>query len=134
AALTTDYTIETSPVVITAGSTTTTITITVINNNTYEGDETVIVDMGVPTNSDKGATSQHTLTITDEGDRATVQFTASTQSGTEDTAGTLTITCQLSDAADVDVTIPYTVNGSSTAALTTDYTIEASPVVITAGT
>ena len=61
----TDYTITNSPVTIPSGQTETTIDITVVNDTDVEGDETVIVTMGTPTNATQGATTQHTATITD---------------------------------------------------------------------
>jgi hypothetical protein len=62
----TDYSITASPVTITAGNLTTTITITLSNDLIYEGNETVIVTMGTPTNATQGATTVHTATITED--------------------------------------------------------------------
>jgi hypothetical protein len=62
----TDYSISSSPVTISAGNLTTTITITITNDVIYEGNETVIVTMGTPTNANQGATIVHTATITDD--------------------------------------------------------------------
>jgi hypothetical protein len=44
----------------------------------------------------------------------------------------MTITAQLSAISGQDVTVPFTVNGSSTATLTTDYSINGSPITISA--
>ena len=44
----TDYTITSSPITIAAGSTMETITITIVADDFYEGNETVIVTMGTP--------------------------------------------------------------------------------------
>ncbi|MFA6132258.1 MAG: Calx-beta domain-containing protein [Patescibacteria group bacterium] len=60
----------------------------------------------------------------------TVNWTSDSQTGAE-SAGTLTITAQLLFSYALDVTIPYTITGTATA--TSDYTITASPLVITAG-
>ncbi|MCB2181050.1 MAG: hypothetical protein KQH63_03365 [Desulfobulbaceae bacterium] len=131
----TDYSITASPVTITAGNTSVDITVTIATDSDVEGDETVVVDMGSPTNATQGATTTHMLTITDD-DAAplpTVSFTASSQS-TADESGTATITVELSAVSGSDVTIPFTINGSSTAdGGATDYSITASPVTITAG-
>ena len=62
----TDYSITASPLTITAGNTTADITVTITNDPDIESDETVIVDMGSPTNATQGTTIQHTLTITDD--------------------------------------------------------------------
>ena len=58
-----DYTITASPLTIAAGSTTGTITVTVVADAVAEPDETVIVTMGAPTNATLGATTVHTLTV-----------------------------------------------------------------------
>jgi hypothetical protein len=58
-----DYSITASPVTIAAGSTTTTVTITPIDDATVEPDETVILTMGVPTNASASGTTVHTATI-----------------------------------------------------------------------
>ncbi|MFA4815187.1 MAG: Calx-beta domain-containing protein [Candidatus Gracilibacteria bacterium] len=76
------------------------------------------------------------LNSTDSGHNLNWQFqpvvtwSAASQSGAE-SAGTMTVTANLSYAYASDVTIPYTITGTATA--TTDYTITASPLVITAG-
>ena len=125
-----DYTITASPVTITAGQTTTDITITVVNDTLDEANETVIVTMGTPTNATKGATDEHTATITDNDATPSVQFTSASQSEAED-VGTMTITAQLSAVSGQAVSVPFTVSGTATG--TDDYTITASPVTITAG-
>ncbi len=53
----TDYTITASPLTITAGTTTADITLTVVDDALVEGDETVVVDMGTPTNATTGVTT-----------------------------------------------------------------------------
>jgi hypothetical protein len=61
-----DYTITASPLTINAGSTSADITITVNNDSIDEADETVVVNMGTPTNATLGATTSHTATIQDD--------------------------------------------------------------------
>jgi hypothetical protein len=65
ATLTTDYSITSSPITIPAGSTTATITITIVSDGTPESNETVILTMGTPTNASLGAITVHLATITD---------------------------------------------------------------------
>jgi trimeric autotransporter adhesin len=71
-----DFTITASPLTITAGNTSATITVTVVADGVAEGDETVIVTLGTPTNATLGATTVHTLTITGggAGGNVTVDF------------------------------------------------------------
>ncbi|RJR16407.1 MAG: hypothetical protein C4581_09960, partial [Nitrospiraceae bacterium] len=129
----TDYSITASPIVITAGNTTADITITIAADSLDEDNETVIIDMGTPTNAVNGAVTTHTLTITDDDPEPTVTFTSASQA-TADESGTATITAQLSAVSSKNVTVPFTVSGSSTATGGgTDYSITASPITITAG-
>ncbi|MFA6027570.1 MAG: Calx-beta domain-containing protein [Patescibacteria group bacterium] len=127
----TDYSITASPITITAGNTTADITVTITNDTLDEDDETVIVTMGDPTNGIKGATIEHTGTITDNDSAPTVTFTSALQSGAEN-VGTMTITAELSTASGKNVSIPYTIAGTATGS-GTDYSITASPISITAG-
>ncbi|MCA9047661.1 MAG: S8 family serine peptidase, partial [Planctomycetaceae bacterium] len=62
----------------------------------------------------------------------TVTFTTAGQSGSEN-VGTMTVTVTLSDAVGTDVTIPFTLGGTAENGTAKDYTVTASPVVITAG-
>lgn len=65
----TDYTDTSAGVIsIPAGSTSgsATITLPLTNDVLLEGAETVIVNMGVPTNALAGTTTTHTLTINDD--------------------------------------------------------------------
>ena len=126
-----DYTITASPITIPAGSTTGTVTVTIVDDAIYEiTDETVIVTMGTPTNAIKGATTVHTLTITENDPPLTVTFTSASQSKAE-IGDTATITAQLSATSSQTVTIPFTVTG--TAINPADYTITASPITIPSG-
>lgn len=129
----TDYSISSSPLSITAGSSSADITITIVSDTLDEHDETVIVTMGTPTNASQGATTTHTATITDDDASPSVSFTSSSQTSSGE-SGTMTITAQLSAVSGRDVSVPFSVNGSSTATGSgTDYSISSSPLSITAG-
>ena len=115
-----DYSITASPVTINAGLTQTTITISVDADSMDEPDETVIVDMGTPTNATQGATTQHTATITDDDDPPVVSFSAAPYTHNE-TPGSQTITVTLSAESGKVVTVNYaTADGTATAG--DDYT------------
>jgi hypothetical protein len=58
-----DYTITASPVTIPAGETSTTIIIAMKEDTDVEPDETVIVNLGTPTNATLGTPATYTLTI-----------------------------------------------------------------------
>ncbi|MEZ4818774.1 MAG: Calx-beta domain-containing protein, partial [Bdellovibrionota bacterium] len=127
-----DYSITASPITITAGNTTADITITIAADTLDENDETVIVTMGAPTNASAGTVTVHTATIVDDDATPTVQFTSASQTSTDET-DVLTITAQLSAASGLPVSVPFTINGASTAIDPDDYSITASPVIIPAG-
>lgn len=127
-----DYAISSSPLSISAGSLNATITVTIAADTTDEYDETVIVDMGSPTNATQGAITTHTVTITDDDDPPTIGFTTASQA-TGSESGTPTITASLSEASGKDITVPFTVNAGSTADDPDDYAISSSPLTISAG-
>jgi hypothetical protein len=127
-----DYTIAASPVMIPAGMTSGTIAINVKADTLDEANETVIVPLGTPTNATLGATTSETLTITDDDMGPTVALTSMGSSPNEGNSN-ITLTVQLSDISGQDVTVPFSIDASSTATSPADYTITASPVVIPAG-
>lgn len=61
----TDYTVSASPITIAAGETTQTITITFVEDDLEEDEETLVIAMDSPTNAVPGTTAEHTITITD---------------------------------------------------------------------
>lgn len=130
---TTDYTVSGASIVIPAGSLTGTGTVTAVQDVVDEPDETVVVDITGVTNGTEDGAQQAVVTITDDDVLPTVSFTAATQSGLENTVGTMQVTAQLSATYGAPVTVPYTVDAASTATQGTDYTITASPLVIPAG-
>ena len=91
-----DFTVPTSPVTIAAGSTSGSITVSTTNDVLFEGDETILVTLGTPTNANRSATAfSATGTISDdetvpklsirdvsvdEGDRAELIITSDTRS------------------------------------------------------
>ncbi len=134
----TDHSCAASSIVIAAGSTTNNYTCAVTRDALDENDETVIFDMttGSLINATAGATTTHTATITDDDSPPTVAF-AATGSVTEGTGGgttTITLTATLSAASSLAVTVPFTINGSSTASAGgVDHDCAASNITITAG-
>jgi large repetitive protein len=70
-----DYTLAASPLVFDPGVTSRTITVAIKNDAIDEPDEEIRLGLGVVVNATKGALAQHALTITDDGDPASiVQF------------------------------------------------------------
>jgi len=107
-----DYTISASPLTILAGASSAAITVTVVNDSLDESNETLILNLGTPTNALLGTTTQHTLTILDDDPTPTVQFSTVAQTVGE-AAGTVTIIVTLSAPSGILVAVPYTISGNA---------------------
>ncbi len=127
---TTDYGVATS-ITITQGSLTGTTNITAINDNIYEGSETVITDISTVTGggATEDGTQQVTITITDDEILPTVTLSASPTTILEN-GGTSTLTATLNNATFEDVTVNLIYSG--TAINATDYGV-ANSITISAG-
>ena len=114
----TDYSgLTSSPLTITAGNSSGTISFTVTSDAVDEGSgETVILTMGTPTNATLGSITTHTATITDDDGMPTISVLDA--SITEGDSGTSTVTIYVdlagSDASAIGVDYT-TVNGSAVA-------------------
>jgi len=84
-----DYLISTSSITIPAGSLTASIQVALTDDNDVEGDETVLVTLGTPTNATLGSQSSNTLTITDNDSEAPTSITLSSNSVTENATNVL---------------------------------------------
>ena len=127
-----DYTIDSSPVTIIAGSGQSKIEVTLIDDDLNEADETIVISLGTPTNANLGSPSVHTITIYDNDPEPQLFLTSSGQTVDED-VGVVTITAQLSAVSGQDVTVPFSLSGSAAVGVSFDYTIDASPVTIPSG-
>lgn len=72
----TDYSASSTSILIAVGQTSGSITITAIDDSSYEGGETVIVDISSVTNGTENGTQQVTLTITDDDSSPVVSIPA----------------------------------------------------------
>jgi hypothetical protein len=128
-----DFTLAaTTALVIPAGSLSANVIVNVKADSLDEANETVIVNLGTPTNGMLGATATTTLTIQDDDPTPTVAFTSMGSQPNENNSN-ITLTVQLSDISGQDVSVPFTIDAASTAADPADYTITMSPVTIGAG-
>ncbi len=129
-----DYTLANGTLTISTGNSNNTITIaSIVDDLLDETNETVIVTLSNPSNATLGANSEHTYTINDNDVMPSVTFSTSSQTSVNE-SGTITITAVLSALSGRDVTVPFTVNGLSTASGSNlDYSIESSPLVILTG-
>ncbi|MDM8568468.1 Calx-beta domain-containing protein, partial [Thiotrichales bacterium HSG1] len=125
----TDYT-KSDSIVIAAGTTSNTMTITGTNDALDEDNETAIVDISAVGNGTEHATPQRvTATITDDDDPPTV--TLSGGGAFAENTGTSTITATLSTVSGKDVTVALGFTGAATKG--TDYTASANSITISAG-
>jgi outer membrane protein OmpA-like peptidoglycan-associated protein len=125
-----DYTAGATSILIPAGSTSASATLTIVDDNVIEGDETVVVTLGTPVNATAGVVNVETITIIDNEGPVVASLSVASQSVPE-SAGLVTVTVQLSGPSAVPVSVPFTLGG--TASASTDYSIAASPLVIAAG-
>ena len=128
----TDYTLANGTLTISAGSTSGTITIAgIVDDSLDESNETVIVTLSNPSNATLGSDKVHTYTITDNDNAPVVDFNATSSSGAE-SVSSKDITVDLSAASAQDVTVDYAVTGTATGS-GTDYTLANGTLTISAG-
>jgi len=108
-----DYSLATSIVTIPAGSSGATFEVTLLNDSAYEGSETLVIQLGTPTNATLGAIASHTLTIGDDESIPEVSFSSASSTAAE-SAGTVTVTAQLNHGRAAPASVPYTVTGTAT--------------------
>lgn len=127
----TDYTIGTTSIVIPAGSSSATTTVTAIQDALDEANETVILNITAVTNGTESGTQVQTITITDDDATPTVTMAASPSSMSE-TGGTSTITVTLSAVSGRDVDVSFSFS-AGTAVENTDFSRSSFFATIPAG-
>ena len=126
-----DYSAGAGSIVITAGNTTGTTSISALDDAITEGDETVIIDITGVTNGTESGTQQETVTITDDESAPTVTLSTDLATITEAGLETSVITATLSNPSVSDVTVTLGYTGTATSG--SDYSAGAGSIVITAG-
>ena len=128
----TDYTLANGTATIAAGSTSTTITIAgIVDDSLDEANETVIITLSNPSNADPGTILVHTYTITDNDNAPVVDFSGTSSSDAE-SVSSAALTVDLSAVSAKDVTVDYAVTGTATGS-GTDYTLANGTLTINAG-
>lgn len=128
-----DYTVnDPSPVTVPPGTTAVDLNFSIAEGDGMEDDETLIIDLGSPTNANLGAISTQTITITEDTPTPEVSFERSSDSGDE-SGGSQEIGVVLNSGYTQDITVNYSVSGTATRGGGNDYTLDASPLVIPAG-
>jgi len=115
-----DYTLPGGTVTIPAGSFSTNIPITIINDNLAEPDETIVITLSNPVNATLGANTVHTFTIL-ANDTPSIQFSSLSSSGAENVSPA-NIQVELSNPSMFDVSINYTIINVGTAVPGVDFT------------
>jgi len=106
-----DHDLGNGEIIVLANETTGTTAFSVQNDDTVEGAETIIITLGSPVNAALGATTVHTVTITDNDNPG---FVVSPISGnTREEGGTATFTLALLSAPIADVSIAISSDDAS---------------------
>ncbi len=125
-----DYLLGGTSVTFLPGEGTKQITLTIIDDPNFEGDELIVLSLTNPIGAALGSPDQLTITITDDELEPVAEFPVTNVSIPEG-SGAIPLTVAISDLSATDVTITYQVTGSATDP--DDYSIDAPPLVITAG-
>ncbi len=113
-----DFTAVSDVVTLAPGEKSKTILVPIVNDNVNEGNETVNLLLNTATNATLGALKTSTLTIVDDdvaSPIASVQWSAATFN-TNESAGTATLTVQLSAPANALATVAYAVSADTASA------------------
>ena len=103
----TDYTLANGTLTINAGTTSGTITIaSIINDSLDEDNETVVLTLSNPSNATLGTDTVQTYTIADNDDARVVDFNTSSSTGAE-SVSSKAITVDLSAVSAKAVTVNY---------------------------
>ena len=135
-----DYTASLDNLTILAGSTTSnSITITSLDDGIYDDGETIDVDISSVSGGDsavESGTQQKTIVFSDDElppavTPPVVSISASADSITEDSGGTITITVEQDVVASIATTVTLALTGTATN--TTDYNLSSTTATIAAG-
>lgn len=126
-----DYALESALVVIPVGSLSATALLTLVDDADDEGDETVVLDLVSAAGATAGPEQSHVLTIVDDDAPPTIEFVVPDSTFVE-SAGTVVVEVQLSDAATSEVTVPLIVSGTAEPS-GIDVTVAPDPLVLSAG-
>ena len=126
-----DYSIPSNTFTIPAGQLNVVTTVTAVQDNIDEIDETIILDIDQVTNGTENGTQQKTITITDDDDTPTVQLSLVNAVMRED-ADVSTLRATINRASSRDVTVNLVISGTASGG-GVDYTISSTTITIPAG-
>ena len=126
-----DYSIPSNTFTIPAGQLNVVTTVTAVQDNIDELDETIILDIDQVTNGTENGTQQKTITITDDDDIPTVELSLVNAVMRED-ADVSTLRATINRASSRDVTVNLVISGTASGG-GVDYTISSTTITIPAG-
>jgi len=100
-----DHDLGNGEIIVLANETTGTTAFSVLNDDTVEGVETIIITLGSPVNAALGATTVHTVTITDNDNPGFVVSPISGNTSEEGSTATFTLALLSAPIADVSIAI-----------------------------
>ena len=126
-----DYSIPSNTFTIPAGQLNVVTTVTAVQDNIDELDETIILDIDQVTNGTENGTQQKTITITDDDDIPTVELSLVNAVMRED-ADVSTLRATINRASSRDVIVNLVISGTASGG-GVDYTISSTTITIPAG-
>ncbi|MFC1619122.1 Calx-beta domain-containing protein [Candidatus Neomarinimicrobiota bacterium] len=105
-----DYTLVAGTATITAGTQSTNISVSIVDDPLDEPSETVVVTLADPINASLGGNTDHTRTIIDNDSPPSVEFTTGTSSGNEGSTSP-SFSLALTAVSGFDITVDYAASG-----------------------
>ncbi|MEL7531662.1 MAG: lamin tail domain-containing protein, partial [Bacteroidota bacterium] len=124
-----DYSLSAPSIIIPAGSNSGSINLNASNDNLYEGDESLTIEIDNIINGTENGVQQGSLTIIDDDTQPSVSITGQTFTDLSENAGTSDISFSLNTVSGLNTIIDLGLGGSSSP---TDYSV-ASQLIIPAG-
>jgi len=126
-----DYTPSSGTLTFNPSETSKSFTVTIIDDTAQEGPENIFLQLSSPSGATLGAQAIANLTILDNDTSAQLAFSQASTSVTEDLAGTVNLTVQLSSPIGTPVTADVSVTGG-TATSGTDFTLLTTSITVPA--
>ncbi len=127
-----DFNLAAGTATVTAGATTASIPVTIVDDSRFEVNETIVVTLTSPEYATLGVNYAHTYTIYDNDSPPSVQFAQASSSGDEGFSPA-NLQLKLSAVSGQDVTVEYHVTGGTASGGGVDYTLADGTKTIPAG-
>ncbi|KPA16876.1 hypothetical protein MHK_002907, partial [Candidatus Magnetomorum sp. HK-1] len=127
-----DYSYTTTSITIPAGDLEYSVSVTINNNNTFEGDETIILTITSAVNAVAEGITLHEIIVEDDADQPSVNWSSSTYSSIE-SATSVSLTAIIDSISEVDTYVAYSVTGGTATGNNGDYSLSSGVITISAG-